>query len=78
MELVKNYAEEEDMTEREILWVMTIMNLLAKPVSVQKVQETYRKQQQILAEANNATGSAPDKSSYEQIGVRIIGIGTDH
>jgi hypothetical protein len=65
------------MTEQEILLVMTLMALLDKPVSVQRVQETYMQQKQILAEMSNTAEPVRDKSPYEQRGVRIIGMEDD-
>lgn len=65
------------MTEQEILLVMTIMALLDRPVSVQKVRESFIQQKQILAEASDATESAHHKSPFEQKGVRIIGMEND-
>lgn len=64
------------MTEQEILLVMTVMALLDKPVSVQKVLTVYAQQKQILAEAGNAAAPAHSRHAYRPQGVRIIGMET--
>jgi hypothetical protein len=65
------------MTEQEILLVMTIMALLDKPASVQKIQEVYIQQKQILDKTCNGGKPARSQSAYEQKGVRIIGMEND-
>jgi hypothetical protein len=65
------------MTEQEMLLVMTIMALLDKPASVQKIQEAYIQQKQILAETLKDAAPARSRSAYEQKGVRIIGMEND-